>query len=148
MKITEIKSERAGDSYFKILHDSGLTVYVYPKEGYRSAYAIIGTKYGSWTTAKRSPFRTVSPITSSTSCSKAPRATRSRVMPRPARAPTPIPALKRPAIYFPAPIILTRALKFSSTLFAILISRRRPSPRSRALSVKKSKCTTILPTGA
>ena len=47
MKITEIKSERAGDSYFKILHDSGLTVYVYPKEGYRSAYAIIGTKYGS-----------------------------------------------------------------------------------------------------
>lgn len=47
MNITEIKSQRAGDSYFKISHDSGLTVYVYPKEGYRSSYAIIGTKYGS-----------------------------------------------------------------------------------------------------
>ena len=47
MKISEIKSERAGDSYYKIEHPSGLTVYVYPKEGYNSAYAIIGTKYGS-----------------------------------------------------------------------------------------------------
>ena len=47
MNITEIKSQRAGDSYFKINHSSGLTVYVYPKEGYRSSYAIIGTKYGS-----------------------------------------------------------------------------------------------------
>lgn len=47
MNISEIKSARAGDSYFKVLHPSGLTVYVYPKEGYNSAYAIIGTKYGS-----------------------------------------------------------------------------------------------------
>ena len=47
MNITEIKSERAGDSYFKINHPSGLTIYVYPKEGYKSAYAIFGTKYGS-----------------------------------------------------------------------------------------------------
>ena len=47
MNISEIKSERAGDSYYKIDHPSGLTVYVYPKEGYNSAYAIIGTKYGS-----------------------------------------------------------------------------------------------------
>lgn len=47
MNITEIKSRRAGDSYYKIDHPSGLTVFVYPKEGYNSAYAIIGTKYGS-----------------------------------------------------------------------------------------------------
>lgn len=47
MSITEIKSARAGDSYYRIDHSSGLTVYVYPKEGYTSAYAIIGTKYGS-----------------------------------------------------------------------------------------------------
>ena len=45
--IKEIRSDRAGDSYYKVLHSSGLTVYVYPKEGYRSAYAIIGAKYGS-----------------------------------------------------------------------------------------------------
>ena len=47
MNITEIKSERAHDSYFKLKHSSGLTIYVYPKEGYRSTYAIIGTNYGS-----------------------------------------------------------------------------------------------------
>lgn len=47
MNITEIKSERAGDSYYKIDHPSGLTIYVYPKEGYNSAYAIFGTRYGS-----------------------------------------------------------------------------------------------------
>lgn len=47
MKITEISSERTGDVYYKIDHNSGLTVYVYPKEGYRSTYAIIGTNYGS-----------------------------------------------------------------------------------------------------
>ena len=46
-EIQEIKSLRAGDSYYKIRHQSGLTVFVYPKEGYSSAYAIIGTKYGS-----------------------------------------------------------------------------------------------------
>lgn len=47
MNITEIKSELIGDSYFKINHPSGLVIYVYPKEGYKSAYAIFGTKYGS-----------------------------------------------------------------------------------------------------
>lgn len=47
MTVTEIKSERARDSYFKINHSSGLTIYVYPKQGYRSTYAIIGTNYGS-----------------------------------------------------------------------------------------------------
>ena len=47
MKITEIKSDALGDSYKRIEHPSGLTIYVYPKEGYNSAYAIIGTKYGS-----------------------------------------------------------------------------------------------------
>lgn len=43
----KITSKRVGDSYFKINHASGLTIYVYPKEGYNSAYAILGTKYGS-----------------------------------------------------------------------------------------------------
>lgn len=47
MNISEIKSERAGDSYYKIDHQSGLTIYVYPKPGYNSAYAIFGTRYGS-----------------------------------------------------------------------------------------------------
>ncbi len=46
-EIKEVKSARAGDSYYKIKHSSGLNIYVYPKQGYRSAYAIIGAKYGS-----------------------------------------------------------------------------------------------------
>ena len=46
-EIKEVKSSRAGDSYYKIKHSSGLNIYVYPKQGYRSAYAIIGAKYGS-----------------------------------------------------------------------------------------------------
>lgn len=47
MNIKEIKSQRIGDSYYRIDHPTGLTIYVYPKEGYNSAYAIFGTKYGS-----------------------------------------------------------------------------------------------------
>ncbi len=47
MNIQEIKSQRIGDSYYKIDHPTGLTIYVYQKEGYNSAYAIFGTKYGS-----------------------------------------------------------------------------------------------------
>ena len=47
MNIAEIKSELTGDSYYKIKHQSGLDIYVYPKEGYKSSYAIFGTKYGS-----------------------------------------------------------------------------------------------------
>lgn len=47
MNIQEIKSQRIGDSYYKFDHPTGLTIYVYPKEGYNSAYAIFGTKYGS-----------------------------------------------------------------------------------------------------
>ena len=33
MNITEIKSEIAGDSYYKVEHPSGLTIFVYTKEG-------------------------------------------------------------------------------------------------------------------
>ncbi len=47
MNITEIKSDALSEKYYKINHDSGLTIYVYPKEGYSSTYAIFGTKYGS-----------------------------------------------------------------------------------------------------
>lgn len=51
MKIEEISSQRLGDKYYKIDHQSGLTIYVYPKEGYNSTYAIFGTKYGSVNTS-------------------------------------------------------------------------------------------------
>lgn len=46
-KITELKSARLGDKLYKIEHDSGLTIYLYPKPDYNSKYAIFGTRYGS-----------------------------------------------------------------------------------------------------
>lgn len=47
MDIKEIKSAALAEKYYKVNHDSGLTIYVYEKEGYSSTYAIFGTKYGS-----------------------------------------------------------------------------------------------------
>lgn len=43
----EKKSNRANESYYYIEHNSGLPIYVYPKEGYTSTYVIFGTRYGS-----------------------------------------------------------------------------------------------------
>lgn len=42
-----IESRLLGDSYWRVEHPSGLTVFVYPKEKMRSTYAVFGTKYGS-----------------------------------------------------------------------------------------------------
>lgn len=47
MSIKEIKSNSLSEKYYKIKHKSGLTIYVYEKQGYSSTYAIFGTKYGS-----------------------------------------------------------------------------------------------------
>lgn len=46
-KITEVISKRIKDKYYRIEHNSGLTVYLYPKADYNSKYAVFGTKYGS-----------------------------------------------------------------------------------------------------
>lgn len=43
----EIKSERLNEKVFYTRHKSGLDIYIAPKEGYSSQYAIFGTKYGS-----------------------------------------------------------------------------------------------------
>ena len=47
MNIKEIKSDLLREKYYKVKHKSGLSIYVYPMEGYSSTYAIFGTKYGS-----------------------------------------------------------------------------------------------------
>lgn len=46
-QVIEHKNELLGDSYYEIQHESGLTVLVYPKPGYSTSYAVIGTDYGS-----------------------------------------------------------------------------------------------------
>ncbi len=51
MNMIEKKSERLGEQYYLIHHPSGLRIYVYPKPGYHSTYAIFGTKYGSINTS-------------------------------------------------------------------------------------------------
>lgn len=47
MLFKEVKSARIGDKYYVLNHSSGLKIYVYPKEGFNSTYAVIGTKFGS-----------------------------------------------------------------------------------------------------
>lgn len=42
-----IKSERLGESYFKIKHPSGLNILVWEMPEFSSVYALFGTKYGS-----------------------------------------------------------------------------------------------------
>lgn len=47
MDFTEIKSERFNEKYYALHHHSGLHIFVYPKKEFQSAFAIIGTKFGS-----------------------------------------------------------------------------------------------------
>lgn len=42
-----IKNERTGESYYRIKHPSGLTIYVMELDGFSTTCAIFGTKYGS-----------------------------------------------------------------------------------------------------
>ena len=46
MEIQTCKSEKLGEQYFWFQHESGLLVYVFPKE-MASSYALFATKYGS-----------------------------------------------------------------------------------------------------
>ncbi|HZK21980.1 MAG TPA: pitrilysin family protein [Oscillospiraceae bacterium] len=42
-----VTNEKLNESYTHIKHPSGLSIYVYPKQGYKTSYAVFGTKYGS-----------------------------------------------------------------------------------------------------
>ena len=47
MRRTIVKSARMGEEYLRLEHESGLVILFYPMKGFRTAYAIFGTKYGS-----------------------------------------------------------------------------------------------------
>ncbi len=47
LNFEEIKSERLCEKVLYARHPSGLDIYIAPKQGYSSQYAIFGTKYGS-----------------------------------------------------------------------------------------------------
>lgn len=46
-EIKLIKSDALREEYYEIRHKSGLKIFVMPKQNYKSAYAVFGTKYGS-----------------------------------------------------------------------------------------------------
>ncbi len=47
MDYQKIENQRIGEHYFRMEHPSGLTILVYPKKGFQSVYANMGTKFGS-----------------------------------------------------------------------------------------------------
>jgi predicted Zn-dependent peptidase len=47
MRFNIIESKRLGEKVYHIHHETGADIYVEPKKGYSSKYAIFGTKYGS-----------------------------------------------------------------------------------------------------
>lgn len=53
MNIKEIKNTLLNESYFEIDHPSGLKIFVMPKPGYSSSFAVFGTNYGSVDTCFR-----------------------------------------------------------------------------------------------
>ncbi len=42
-----IKQDRTGEQYYKIKHETGLTIFFYPKNDFSTSYAQFSTKYGS-----------------------------------------------------------------------------------------------------
>lgn len=46
-EIVKIESKRLGNCYYKVEHESGLTILLAPMEGFNTAYAMFGTAYGS-----------------------------------------------------------------------------------------------------
>ena len=51
MEIKKLTNEKLGETVYCAKHSSGLEIRVLPKEGYTSAYAVFGVKYGSIDTA-------------------------------------------------------------------------------------------------
>ena len=47
MSLTYMKNELTGEGLYYKQHESGLKIYIMPRKGYTSSYAIFGTKYGS-----------------------------------------------------------------------------------------------------
>ena len=62
MKIKEYKNDLLKESVFCAEHPSGLEIRVMPKEGYDSAYAVFGVKYGSIDTFLKKEDGTFEPI--------------------------------------------------------------------------------------
>ncbi len=47
MTLTKTQNQKTGECLYYKAHESGLKIYIMPRAGYNSSYAIFGTKYGS-----------------------------------------------------------------------------------------------------
>jgi len=47
MEFQIVENKRIGEKYYRLHHPSGLVINVFPKEGFNSSYAVIGTNFGS-----------------------------------------------------------------------------------------------------
>lgn len=48
---TKLTSARVGEQCYRLRHPSGLSIYVWPKPGYKACYATFAARYGSIDTA-------------------------------------------------------------------------------------------------
>ena len=58
----EIRCRRIGEACVRIDHPSGLPIFLCPKPGYRSSYAVFATRYGSLDTTCRDAQGKVVPV--------------------------------------------------------------------------------------
>ena len=123
----EIRSERVRESYQKIDHPSGLTLLLYPMEGFSSAYAMLTTDYGSVDMAFRpTRKRTLPasllgrPIFWSTRCLKMRMGTHLLNMRRPAHQPMRLLLLTKPLTCSAARITLKSRFAYCWSLSRLL----------------------------
>lgn len=104
----EIRCRRIGEACVRIDHPSGLPIFLCPKPGYRSSYAVFATRYGSLDTTCRDAQGKVVPVPEGIAhylehklfenedCD-------SSATQQPEHRPTPIPALTTPPTCSPVP---------------------------------------------
>ena len=129
---TKLTSARVGEQCYRLRHPSGLSIYVWPKPGYKACYATFAARYGSIDTAfmrQGDAAPTVVPagiahylehkLFESEDTTPFP------VMPKPGRLPTPTPVSTVRRICFPVPTASRNPWKSCSILSSPPISPRR-----------------------
>ena len=143
--VETIRSSLTGDSYYRIQHSSGLTVYVYPKEGSTSAFASFAANFGSINTAFQ--------IEGEATVHRVPDGTAHYLehklfeSPKQALRLMRIPRLRIPAISFPVLKISMNRWRFFFPLCRILTSQKKTWQKSRESLGRKYKCMKTIPNG-
>ena len=138
MDIKKVSSDLIKDSYYVTRHPSGLTIYVYPKKGYKSTYAIIGTNYGSVNTRFKVDGGDEITVPDGIAHYLEHKLFESEDgdafarYAKTAQTPTRTPRLKRRATFSLVRSALRSRSRYSSTSCSRLTSHRRPWLRSRA----------------